>query len=84
MFLLSSSLSPVYKFLGQLSYEIKNRLDSCIRNQLPSCSLRIAFQSKTCPSSLFKFKDSIPKYLHLHLIYKFLCSCCNATYYGET
>ena len=55
-----------------------------MRNQLLSCSLRIAFQSKTCLSSLFKFKESILKYLRSHLIYKFSCSCCNATYYGET
>ena len=46
--------------------------------------MRIAFQSKTRLSSLFKFKDSIPKYLRSHAIYKCLCSCCNATYYGET
>ena len=26
----------------------------------------------------------MPKYLGSHLIYKFLCSCCNANYYGET
>ena len=71
-------------FLGHLSFETRNRLNSCIRNQLPSCSLRIAFRSKTRLSSLFKFKESIPKYLRSHLIYKFSCSCCNATYYGKT
>ena len=74
----------ILPFLGHLSFETRNRLNSCIRNQLPSCSLRIAFQSKTRLSSLFKFKESIPKYLRSHLIYKFSCSCCNATYYGET
>ena len=71
-------------FLGHLSFETRNRLNSCIRNQLHSCSLRIAFQSKIRLSSLFKFKESIPKYLRSHLTYKFSCSCCNATYYGET
>ena len=39
---------------------------------------------KTRLSSLVKFKESIPKYLRSHLIYKFLCSCCNAIYYGDT
>ena len=71
-------------FLGHLSFKTRNRLNSCIRNQLPSCSSRTAFQSKARLSSLFKFKESIPKYLRSHLIYKFSCSCCNATYYGET
>ena len=73
----------ILPFLGHLSFETRNRLNSCIRNQLPSCSLKIAFQSKTHLSSLFKFKEGIPKYLHSHLIYKFSSSCCNATYYGE-
>ena len=70
--------------MGHLSFETRNRLNSCIRNQLPSCSLRIAFQSKTRLSSLFKFKESVPKYLRSHLLYKFSCICCNATYSGET
>ena len=79
-----NQLLIILPFLGHLTFESRNRLYSCIRNQLPSCSLRIAFQSRTCLSNLFKFKESIPKYLCLHLIYKFSCSCCNASYYGET
>ena len=79
-----NQLLIILSFLGHLSFETRNRLYNCIRNQLPSCSLRIAFQSKTCLYNLFKFKESIPKYLCLHLIYKFSCSCCNASYYGET
>ena len=39
---------------------------------------------KTCLSNSFKFKESIPKYLRSHLIYKISCSCCSAIYYGET
>ena len=70
--------------MGCLSSETKSRLNSCIRNQLPFCSLRNAFKSKTGLSSLSKFKDCIPKYLPSHLICNFSCSCCSATYYGET
>ena len=70
--------------MGHLSFETRNRWNSCIRNQLLSSSLRIAFLSKTCLSSLFKFKCSIPKYFHSHLIYVFSFSWCNATYYSET
>ena len=35
-------------------------------------------------SSFFKLKEAIPLYLRSHLIYKFQCSNCNITYYGET
>ena len=73
----------ILPFLGHLYFETRSRLNSLIRNQLRSFSSRTAFQSKTHLSILFKFKDSIPKYLHSHL-YEFSCSCCNATYYGET
>ena len=69
----------ILPFLGDLSFETRNRLSSCIRNQVPSCSLRIAFQTKTRRSSLFKFKESIPQCLRSRLIFKFPCSCCNAT-----
>ena len=60
------------------------RLQSCIRNTIPYYSLRIAFQSKTRHSSLFRFKGIIPKEIISHLGYKFTCSCCNGTYYGES
>ena len=46
--------SPI---LSDSSFQIRNRLSSCIRNQLLSCSLRNAFQSKSRLSSLFKFKE---------------------------
>ena len=35
-------------------------------------------------SFLFRFKDVISKELSSHLVYKFSCSSCNATYYGKT
>ena len=35
-------------------------------------------------SNLFLCKGSIPKELRSHIVYKFLCSNCNITYYGET
>ena len=73
----------VLQFLGSQSFSVRKRLQSCIRNHLPYCSLRITFQSKTRLSSLFCFKDIIPKEVNPHHVYKFTCCCCNATYYGE-
>ena len=72
----------VLPFLGRLSFKTRNRLNKCIRNQLTFCLLTVAFQLKTRLSSLFKVKDSFPKYL-LILSIIFLCSC-NTIYYGET
>ena len=35
----------VLPFLGAQSFLVRKRLQSCIRNHLPQCTLRIAFQS---------------------------------------
>ena len=51
----------VLPFLGAQSFLVRKRLESCIRNTIPYCSLRIVFQSKTRLSSLFCFNDIIPK-----------------------
>ena len=55
-----------------------------VSKSLPQCNIKVNFQSKNRSNNLFKFKDSIPLYLRSHLIYKFQCSNCNITYYGET
>ena len=72
-------LLVVLPFLGAQSFLVRKRLQSCIRNHLPYCSLRITFQFKTRFSSLFCFKDIIPKEISSHLVYRFTCSCCNVT-----
>ena len=74
----------VLPFLGTQSFLVRKRLQSCIRNHSPYCYLRIAFQSKTRLSSLFRFKDIISKEISSHLVYKFTCSCSNAAYYGQS
>ena len=75
----------VLPFLGPLSFEIRSRLQKCFKNYLPFCSLKVVYQSKNRLSSVFQFKDKITdSKLSSHLVYKFLCSCCNATYYGQT
>ena len=51
----------VLLFLGAQSFLVTKGLPSCIRNHLPYCSLRTVFQSNTRLSSLFCFKDIIPK-----------------------
>ena len=60
----------ILPFLCRLFFETRNRLNRCLRNQLPFCSLIILFQSKTRLSCLFKLKCSR--------------NCCNVTYHDET
>ena len=46
--------------------------------------IKVILKSTNHLSSLFHFKAVIPKGLRSHLVYKFSCSSCNATYYGKT
>ena len=71
-------------FLGKFSVNLRTRLDKSVRKTLPQCNIKVILQSKNRLSSLFKSKDSIPLYLHSHLIYKFQRSNCNIAHYGET
>ena len=77
-------LLVVLPFLGTFSLNLRKRLHKAVSKSLPQCNIRVIFQSKNRLSSLFKFKDSIPLYLRSHVIYKFHCSNCNITNYGET
>ena len=74
----------VLPFLGQFSLNLRSRLYDCFNKTLPRCSIKVIFQSKNGLSNLFQFKDSIPKELGSHIVYKFLWSNCSITYYGET
>ena len=74
----------VLPFLGQFSLNLRSRLYNCFNKTLPQCNIKVIFQSKNRLSNLFRFKDSIPKELRFHIVYKFLCSNCNITYYDET
>ena len=77
-------LLVVLPFLGTFSLNLRKRLYKAVSKSLPRCNIKVIFQSKNRLSSLFNFKDSIPLYLRSLVIYKFQCSHCNITYYGET
>ena len=70
--------------LGPLSFEIWSHLQKCFKNYIPYCSLKLVHQSKSRISNLFNFKDVVNTKLSSHIVYTFMCSCCNATYYGQT
>ena len=70
-------------FLGQFSLNLRSRSYICFNKTLSQCNIKVIFQSKNRLSILFRFKDSIPKELRSHIVYKFLFSNCNITYYGE-
>ena len=74
----------VLPFLGPLSFEIRSRLQKYFKHYIPYCSLKVVYQSRSRISNLFNFKDVVNTKLSSHIVYKFMCSCSNATYYGQT
>ena len=74
----------VLPYLGTFSLNLRKCLYKLVMKSLPQCNIKVIFKSKNRLSSFFKFKDSILLHLRSHLIYKFQCSNCNVTYYGET
>ena len=73
-------LLVILTFLGTMSSNLKQKLQTSIQNSLPQCNIKVILKSTNHLSSLFCFKDVIPKKLRSHLVY----SSCNATYYGKT
>ena len=74
----------VLPFLGKLSLDLRTPLKNSISKNLSFCKIRVIFKSSTFISSFFQFKDQMPYCLGSNMFHKFLCSKCNATYYGET
>ena len=74
----------VLPFLRPLSFEFRSRLQRYFKNYMPYCSLKVVYQSRNKIFNLFNFKDVVNTKLSSHNVYKFMCSCCNATCYGQT
>ena len=74
----------VLPFLGPLSFEIRSRLQKYFNYYIPYCSLKVVYQSRSRISNLFNFKKVVNTKLSSYIVYKFMCSCSNATYYGQT
>ena len=73
----------VLPFIGKKSLQLRSQLVKSIQQNLKFCGLNVIFQSSCKLHTLFKFKDSLHKKIRSDLIYRYTCSYCNVTYYGE-
>ena len=71
-------------FLDPLSFEIRSRLQKCFKDYIPYCSLKVVCHSKSKTFNFLNVKDVVNTKASSHIVYKFMCSCCNVTYYGQT
>ena len=79
-----NDLILVLPFLGNISIRLKNKLNKLFQPFKSAINLKIVFRSSCNVRSFLRFKDRIPSHLKSHLLYRFKCSCCNASYIGET
>ena len=71
-------------FIGKKSLQLRSKLVKSVQNNLSFCHLKVVFQSPYKLHTLFRFKDTLNKKICSHLVYRYSCSSCNATYYGKT
>ena len=71
-------------FVGKKSLQLRSKLVKSVQNNLSFCHLKVVFQSPYKLHTLLHFKDTLDKKIHSHLVYRYLRSSCNATYYGKT
>ena len=69
-------------FTGKHCVQIPSQLTKFL-SYFPEVELWVIFKSNKHLSSFFRFKDSIPKLMRLH-VYQYLCQCCGALYIGHT
>ena len=58
----------ILPFLGTMSSNLKGKLQTSFSNSLPQCNIKVILKSTNHLSSLFCFKNAIPKELRSHLV----------------
>ena len=71
-------------FTGAHSLQIRTQINRLCSAAFPHLNVRFVFRSSTRLSSLFPFKDKVPKFLKSGVVYLFKCRCCSASYVGQT
>ena len=74
----------VLPYLGPLSDKTQRMIKKIFRQYIPIGKINIIFKTQRRISHFLKFKDVVPSDYDSHIIYHFLCPCCNAGYVGET
>ena len=77
-------LTLVLPYLGQQSFEIRNRIQCCLEKNSPALNLKVVFQSKKNTFYAIFFKTKTNKMLYPNLVYKCNCNICNDNYCGKT
>ena len=70
-------------YLGLLSTVAQSKISRLVNRYCNDLDIKLVFTTFKL-RNFFSVKDSVPRELRSHVIYKFTCACCNACYIGET
>ena len=71
-------------YFGTQSDSMSKELKTCLAKFYPHIAFQFVFVNPKTISSLFRFKEKLPKPLLSSVIYKFCCPGCAASYIGST
>ena len=71
-------------YFGKRSMKLKNEIDALLRKFYPYIDPKLILRNSFTVSSLFKFKDCVPKACRSAVVYKFSCPLCKGSYIGST
>ena len=74
----------VLPYFGAKSINLKKDVVDLLAKYYPYLNLKVVLRNRFTISSLFHFKDRIPKCLRSGIVYKFSCSSCEESYIGST
>ena len=64
--------------------QFRAAVNEIIASFYPQIDLRVIFSNRHTISSMFPFKDTVPRKLRSNVVYKYTCGMCNSIYIGET
>ena len=70
-------------YLGRFSTVAQRKIHHLVNSYCNDLEIKPVFTTFKL-RNLYSVKDSVPRELRSHVIYKFTCACCNASYIGET
>ena len=64
--------------------QLSKSISGLVSEFFPHVDLRLCFKNEFTTSSLFRFKDEIPRRVRSNIVYEYKCGMCNSRYIGET
>ena len=74
----------VLPYFGAKSVNLQRDICDLLTQYYPYMNPKIVLRNRFTVSSLFKFKDRIPKCLRSGIVYQYRCSSCEESYIGST